>query len=431
MKKRMNVVSKGFIVLLLVFLCAGSAVFAAGNKEAAGSASPVSMTIATWTSNPDQLALLDSFVQEFAQKKGIEIKTTFESIAFGEYNTKLSLELQGSTAPDVYWVLETSAPAFIASGLLANLDDAMKEYNPSDFSKQSLELWSKDGSVYAIPFSTSPFFIIYNEDLFKKAGAKTPAELIAEGNWTWDTFRQVSKQVKDATGIWGYQTVDGGGYDVRILHNLCPIIRSFGGDVWTDDGQVLINSPESVAAVQMFHDMLYVDGSVVPPGDQSDFFAGNAAMTAGQVSRVSKLAESGFNWGIAPMPAGPNGDVPVIGQAAIGANAKGKNAQLAAELVAYMTDESCVARMAGIWPPARKSVLESEAFLTSNPLVSPEQMKMAVGDSIKTGRVLPSHIQYPQIEVESKMVYDKLWKPNADVKAILDEVAAVYKKYVK
>jgi multiple sugar transport system substrate-binding protein len=154
-------------------------------------------------------------------------------------------------------------------------------------------------------------------------------------------------------------------------------------------------------------------------------------MTVGQVSRVSKLVDAGFAWGIAPMPAGPKGNVPVIGQAAIGANAKGKNVVLASELVAYMTNKSSVAAMAGIWPPARKSVLESESFLTSNKAIPAQDMKAAVGDSIKTGRVLPSHLQYPQIEVESRMVFDKLWNANANVQSVLDEVAAVYKKYMK
>jgi len=419
------------LVVALILIVSTAGLFAAGAQEAAKPTSPVDITIATWTSNKDQIALLDSFVQGFAQSKGIVINTTFESIPFADYNTKLSLELQGAGGPDVFWVLETAAPAFIASNLLAKLDTAMKSYDPEDLSSQALALWSKGGSVYAIPFSTSPFFVLYNKDLFQKAGAKSPAELIAAGTWNWDTFRTASKQIKDITGVWGFQTVDGAGFESRVLHNLAPIVRSYGGDFWTEDGKVLINTPESVAAVKLFHDMVYADASVVPPGNQSDFFAGSAAMTVGQVSRVSKLIGAGFAWGIAPMPAGPKGDVPVIGQAAIGANAKGKNVALASELVAYMTNKSSVAAMAGIWPPARKSVLESESFLTSNKAIAAQDMKAAVGDSIKTGRVLPSHLQYPQIEVESRMVFDKLWNANANVQSVLDEVAAVYKKYIK
>lgn len=422
---------KKLLVLLLSVCMALSFLGAQGAKEAESSTGPVSIKISTWTSNKDQIALLDSFVQEFAALKGIEITTEFETITFAEYTTKLSLELQGSSAPDVYWVLENTAPAFVSSGYMADLTDALKEYDYDDFSSQAMGLWVKDGRVYGVPFSNSPFFVLYNEDLFKAAGCPTPSEMVQDGTWTWENFRKVSKQIKDATGVYGFQTVDGGGYDVRILHNLIPIIRAYGGDAWDDEGNILINSKESVEAVELFHNMLYKDGSVVPPGDQSDFYSGAAAMTVGQVSRVSKLAEGSFNWGMAPMPSGRAGSSAVIGQAAIAANAKGKNVEIARELVAYMTNKECVERIAGIWPPARKSVLESEGFLSSNPLVTPEQMKTAVAASIENGKVLPSHVNYPQIEVESKIVWDKLWNSNADVQAVCDEVAAVYAKYIK
>jgi multiple sugar transport system substrate-binding protein len=423
---------KRCFALFLALLCTAS-LFAAGTKETAQQTptGPVDIKISTWTSNKDQLALLGTFVKEFADKKGVQVNPQFETIPFAEYTTKLSLELQGTEAPDVFWILETAAPAFIESNLLAPLDSQLAAYDFNDFSKGALALWQKKGVTYAVPFSTSPFFMLYNADLFKKAGVKTPEEMVADGTWTWENFRKAAKTITDKTGVYAFQTVDGGGYDARILHNLLPIIRSYGGDAWTDDGKVLINSKESVEAIKLFHDMVYVDGSVVPPGKQDDFFAGNAAMTVGQVSRVSKLKDSTFAWGMAPMPAGPKGNVPILGQAAIGANKKGKNSALASELVAYMTSQSCVARMAGIWPPARKSVLASKEFLSSNPLVSPERMKASVASSIETGRVLPSHVQYPQIEVESKMVWDKLWNKNADVQAVADGVAAVYSKYIK
>ena len=422
----MKKIVKVFGALCIAFAAAQA--FAAGPTSAKGA--PVTMKITTWTSNKDQIALLNSFVEEFAQKKGIAVKADFETIPFGEYTAKLSLELQGNAAPDVFWILETSAPAFIRAKTLANLSNALASYNRDDLSESALELWKSGKAVYAVPFSTSPFFILYNADLLKKAGVKTPEQMIKDGTWTWENFRTMCKQIKDKTGVWAYQTVDGGGYGDRILRNLCPIIRSYGGDAWQGN-KVLINTPESVKAISLFHNMVFKDRSVVPPGDQSDFYAGNAAMTVGQVSRVSKLVSAPFAWGMAPMPAGPKGNIPVIGQAAIAANARGKKAALASELVAYMTSESCAARMAGIWPPARKSVLASAAFLSSNPNVKPEQMKASVADSIATGRVLPSHALYTQIQVESRMVWDKLWKADADVKAVVDEVAKVYSKYIK
>ena len=412
---------KKILFMLSVALLLGISL-SAGAEE-----SVIPIKITTWTPNKSQLALLGSFVDEFAAARGIQIKTTFETIDFQDYSSKLMMELSGEDAPDLYWVPETAAIAFIASGHLAALDKALADYHPEDFVENALALWRGGRKLYALPFSTSPFILLYNADLFAKAGVKTPEELAAAGEWTWENFRKISKQIKDATGVYAFQTVDGAGYTTHTLQTLLPIIRSYGGDAWNSKGEVMIDSDESVKAVRLFHDMLYVDGSVVPPGDESSFYAGTAAMTVGQISRVSNLDEVKWKWGIATLP----GNVPVIGQAALGVSSRGRNVRLAAELAAYMTSEPCAARVAGIWPPARYSVLKSEAFLTSNKRISAKQMSSAVAAAIASGRVLPSHALYPHIASEAQDAYDKLWNASADVAAVMHEVGKVYRYYIR
>jgi multiple sugar transport system substrate-binding protein len=406
----------------------GIALLALAALPLAAQAKAMELRFVTWTGNQAQLDLLGSFAKEFAQKSGKDVTVKFETIPFAEYTTKLALQLQSGSPPDAGWILENSAPAFIEGKLLLDLSAAMKPYNPADFSEPAMRLWKTGSKVWAIPFSTSPFVILFNRDLFAKVGLAAPDELAAKGQWTLAKFREAAAAIKKATGVYGFQGVDGQAYDARVWHNLLPFIRGFGGEAWSEDGTIGINSAKSVAGVSFFRDMLLVDGSVVPPGDQSDFYNGAAAMTVGQLSRVSKLAAVPWKWGMATLPAGPAANAQVIGQAAMGVFAKGKNAALAAELVAYMTSESCVARMAGIWPPARKSVLDSEAFLASNPALPPATMKAAIAEAIRVGNALPAHKSFPQIDLESKAEFDKLWRQGADVKAVLDAVAAIIKR---
>lgn len=412
--------------LFLLFVVVALAV--AGLSPLAAQAKPTELKFVTWTGNQAQLDLLGSFAKEFAEKSGKNVTVKFETIPFAEYNTKLALQLQSSSPPDAGWILENSAPAFIEGKLLLELNNAMKPYNPTDFSEPAMGLWKQGSKVFAIPFSTSPFVIFFNRDLFAKAGLAAPDELAAKGEWTLAKFREAAAKIRKTTGVYGFQGVDGQAYDARVWHNLVPFIRGFGADAWTEDGTILINSDKAVAGVSFFRDMLITDGSVVPPGDQSDFFNGAAAMTVGQLSRVSKLANVSWKWGMSTLPAGPAANAQVIGQAAMGVFAKGKNAALAADLVAYMTSESCVKRMAGIWPPARKSVLESPEFLSSNPAVPPAVMKASIANAIHVGATLPAHKNFPQIDMESKAEFDKLWKEKADVKAVLDAVAAIIKR---
>uniref|UniRef100_UPI00260A7848 extracellular solute-binding protein n=1 Tax=Oceanispirochaeta sp. TaxID=2035350 RepID=UPI00260A7848 len=223
--------------------------------------------------------------------------------------------------------------------------------------------------------------------------------------------------------------IDGAAYSSRVWHNLIPMIRGYGGDAWEQNGNVTINSPEAVKAVQLFHDMVYRDKSVVPPGDLSDFYAGSAAMTTGQISRVSKLKDVTWEWDIAPLPQGPAGSTSsnTIGQAAVVAFSAGKHSEAASAFVAFMTNKKNVAQMAKYWPPARKSIMDSSEFVTGNPDISMESMISTVIPGLKTGQVLPYHEKFPQISLAATGEFDRLWNKDADVKSILDDLAKAIK----
>lgn len=407
---------KKLLAVLMAVLMLAMAVPALGEEA-------VEMRIATWTSNEEQLALLESFVDEFAASKGITINPTFVSLSGTEYSSLLLMGLQSNEAPDAFWIMESDIKAFIAAGLCAKLNDALTDYDPDDLDAGAMSLWCDGEDIYAVPFSTSPFIMIYNADLFEQAGLKDPNEYAAEGTWTWETFRECMKAIKDETGVYGYMTVNNAGFADRTVMNLTPFVRGFGGDFWTDDLEVLIDSEESIAAVQMFHDMVYVDGSVVPPGDESNFFTGGAACTFNQISQLGNLVDVDWTWGVCKLP----GDVSFLGQAAMAANPNSANPELAAELVAYMTNSECAARVAKYWPPCRHSVLDSEEFLTSNAYLSAEQMKDIVADSVLSSRAMSNNINSPTIDIETEILFDKLWNADADVAAILGEIATVYR----
>lgn len=415
---------KRFLALIMTLVLAFSMSAIAAADE--------TVTISLWSGNEAQQALLKSFVDEYAAANNTKIDVVFQYVPYAEYNTKLMLNLNSAdAAPDLFWCLENAAPTFIASGYPAALDAELAAYNPEDLSAAALNLWQKDGATYAVPFSTSPVFIAYNKDILEQAGIEVmPAELYAKGEWTWEKFREIAKQIKDKTGVWAYQTGNGEGYTARVTTNLLMLIRSYGSDAWDAEGNVTIDNEAAVQAVKLFHDMVYVDGSIVPPGDESSFVTGTAAMTSCQKSELGALADVTWKWDVAPIPAGPAGEVPMIGQAALCANSQSPKADLAKKLVAYMTSEPCVARMAIYWPPARYSVLNSEAFLSGDGVLSAEQMERTVVAGIATGKVLPSHEEWAAMSEEARIYFDELWSADADVAAALAEVAEVYRSYM-
>ena len=422
---------KRFVFGAILFTAA-AVLFAGGSGETKQSAGTqgqaVKLRFTTWTGDKEQLGLLKSIADEFnASQNTYKTDVSFETVPFQDYVSKITLQLSGSNPPDLGWMVETAAPTFVNSGVLVDLKESLRKYDFPDLNPMALELWSNGGKVYGVPFSTSPFVIFYNKTMIEKAGVPVPSDLAAKGEWTWEAFRKIAKAVKDKTGVYGFQGMDGMTYDKRVWHTLVPLIRSYGADAWDRSGTIGLNSPQAVQAVKFFHEMVYRDKSIVPPGDQSDFYAGNAAMTAGQISRVTKLKDVTWKWDLAPMPTGPTTVSDTIGQAAIVVFGAGKNKEAARELLAYMTNKENVLKMAKYWPPARVSVMKSDAFLKSNPLISPESMQKAVVSGLLQGKVLPSHEKFPQIDLAASAQFDKLWNPSADVQAVMDAVAQAVK----
>ena len=386
---------------------------------------PVNLRFTVWSGNEAHLALLNGIADEY-RKTNPNVTVKYDVIPVSDYVSKITVQLAGGSPPDAGWILERTAPTFVSAGVLVDLAPTVKakaDYNLADFSQPALGLWTKGDAVYGIPFSTSPFFVFYNEDMFKAAGVETPQQLLAKNQWTWENLAKSAKAVLKGApqGTYGFATEDGGIYtQTGSFQNIVPILRAYGGEAWNPEGtKCLLDTPESVAAIKLYHDMVYVDKSAPPPGQQADYYAGTAAMTIGQLSRVARLKDAKFKWDVVPLPAGPKSQPYVIGQAAIGVFNASKNKEVAKDFVAFMTSKDNVAKLAQFFPPARVSVLEGDALLKANPQVPADRMKQVVVEGIKQGAVLTAHPDFPKIELTAQPEFDKLWKAGVDVQATM------------
>lgn len=409
---------KFFYLILSCLLLISAAV---GSVSAQDDAADLRFTV--WVGPGAALDMLNGVAANYTAEHP-NVTITFDTIPFGEYTSQLVLQLAGSNPPDGGWILETNAPQFVQSGVITDLTptlSAYRDYNFEDFSASALGLWEAGDALYGLPFSTSPFLIIYNTDAFEAAGLETPNELAAKGEWTWEALASAAKTITDTQGMYGFESNDGNVYTDNFWGTMIPIIRAYGGDAWDASGNCLLNSAESVAAIQLYHNMAFVDGSAVPPGETATFVGGQAAMRIGQISRVAALDGATFGWDIAPMPTGPGGNGSVIGQAALAVFRNSPNQDVALDFIAFMTNRQNAETMAQFFPPARMEVLNSDTFLNSNTRLTPEQMMLVV-EGIENGAVLPSSPNFSQISLQSRALFDELWQPDADVQATMDAV---------
>ncbi|MEU7656757.1 sugar ABC transporter substrate-binding protein [Micromonospora taraxaci] len=409
----------------VVALAAMLGLSACGGGDSAGSDGPVSLRMTTWSANEAHLKLFNEIAAEYRSSHPNVKEITFDPIPFEGYTTTLTTQIAGGNPPDLAWVLENAAPDFVSSGALLPLDDTLRAtdgYAFDELAPSATKLWQSDGKLYGYPFSTSPFGIFVNTDLVKAAGAKSPAELIAANSWTWENAVTTASAVATKTGKAGLVVRD---FDYKGWDNLSTIWTGWGAQAWSADGRTCgFNAGEMVDAMTFLHKAIFTAKALPGPGTAADFFAGEAGMTITQISRASLLEKQKFGWDLVPLPAGPKGDYSVIGQGGMGVLKKGKNAKVAADFLAFLTNPANSAKLAQFFPPPRTPLLTAATLAKTNPLLKPEQLQSVVIDGIAGGVVKPNHTGQAELSQAVRSALDPMWKPDADVRAVLDGVCS-------
>lgn len=403
--------------LLTLTACGGSG--SGGDPDA-----PVSLRVAVWTANDDHLALFDEIADAYIAEHPRVEKITFDPLPFDGYTTALTTQIAGGNAPDLAWIFESSAPDFVSSGALVPLDEVLtgtEGYAFEDLLPATTELWREDDQLFAYPFSTSPFAVFANLDLLAEAGVPAPAEMTGAGEWTWDEAIGAASTVAGQTDASGMVIRD---FDYTGWDYLATLWTGWDAQAWDESSQCGFDRPEMVGAMTFLHEAVFERGAMPGPGTSADFFAGEAAYTVTQISRASLLEEAGFAWDMVPLPAGPAGEYAVIGQAGLGVLRVGDHPEIAADFLAHFTAPENSARLAEYFPPPRESQLTAETLAQTNPLLSAEQLQDTVVAGIAGGVVKPSHLGQEQIAQTVRAQLDALWKPGADVPAVLGDVCA-------
>ncbi|MFC0529366.1 ABC transporter substrate-binding protein [Phytohabitans kaempferiae] len=416
MRKRVAAAALAAAVLAGTAACGG---------DDAGSDGPVSLRMTIWSSNEAHLKLFNEIAEAYRAEHPNVASITYDSLPLETYTTTLTTQIAGGNPPDLAWLFENSAPDFVSSGALVPLDDTLKDtagYEYDSLVPAALKLWQRDGQLYAYPFSTSPFGVFVNTDLVAAAGKQNPAELAAAGKWDWTAALDLATAVNAKTGKAGLVVRD---WDYKAWDNLSTVWTGWGAQAWSDDGKTCgFDAPEMVEAMTVLHKAIFVDKALPGPGTAADFFAGEAALTVTQISRAALLQDGKFKWDLVPLPAGPKGPYAVIGQGGIGVLKRGENAEVAADFLAYLTNPANSAKLAQFFPPPRTTLLTADTLAKTNPLLSPEQLQSVVIDGITQGVVKPNHTGQAELNQAVRAALDPLWKPDADVKAVLGAVCA-------
>ncbi|MBB6098108.1 multiple sugar transport system substrate-binding protein [Deinobacterium chartae] len=399
-----------------VGIVVGLALLAASSAQAQN----VKLRFSTWAGG-DGLALLQQLAKEYNQKNP-NVQVVVEVTPFADYARKVAVQIASNDAPDVGWLAERDVPAFLASKAVLDLKATVnaRDFNLADFPASTLALWKQGQGVYGVPFSNSPQVLFYNKDLFQRAGVPDPMQQYAKGTWDYAAFQAAAKAIKDKTGAFGARIMR---LDPKAWNSgTLAVLWSNGGGAYDKNLKCSLNSAGSVRGLQLMHDMMFKDGSMPRPGDQTTFETGRIGMYADNVSYSAQMRGASFKWGIAPMPKGPGGRITQLGQAGYVVFAKTAHPKEASDFLKFLASPEVMARTAKFFPPPRKSVLNSREYLASNPAIPASSIKTALVSQLGSARVFITGTNFLRENDVITSGFDRLFQPNANVKNVVDGI---------
>ena len=193
---------------------------------------------------------------------GVVVQQQSAGTGQAEYRERILTSIVAGTPPDVFLLDNIDVPAFTSRGVTIDLSPYLRRLGVdlTRYDSMVVGIFRRGEAVYALPKGYTPMVMVYNKDLFDRAGVPYPSD-----DWTWDDFRRVAKAL--TRDIDGDGQVDqwGTAFDRRVFLWL-PWLWSGGADVLCPDGtraSGCLDAPASVEAIRWYTNWVTRD-SIVP-----------------------------------------------------------------------------------------------------------------------------------------------------------------------
>ncbi|MCM3270845.1 ABC transporter substrate-binding protein [Paenibacillus elgii] len=314
----------------------------AGNNAAESGAEKKSVTITAAVQKHSAIDALQALLPEFEKETGIKVK--FEVLPQEEQDAKVELTLaSGSDQYDVFLLDHMYTPKYAKANWIEDLSPFIEKnkstININDFMQGYVSALSYEGKVYALPLYGESTMLMYNKELFEKAG-------IAKAPTTFDELKEAAaKLTKD--GHYGIVMRGQRGAGMNV-YTWAGFYNAFGAK-WLVDGKPAVNSDAAVQATQLYADLITKYG---PPGganfswDQVQLAVqqGTVAMAIDATNFAARLENPENSkvvgkMGYAFVPKGPNGSSPSSATRGFAIPKTSKNKEAAFQFIQWALSE--------------------------------------------------------------------------------------------
>jgi len=269
-----------------------------------GSAEPVKLVFLR-SGGEGEKEVVGPQVEAFTAETGIEVEMIM--VPWGQGFQKMMTMVGSGNAPDVAYTGSRYIPSLAEMGAITPITvpaDRQSEYFDSIW---GMVTWN--GEIYGVPSAFSSKVLYYNKDLFEQAGLDPNSPPT-----TWEELEAAAKAINENTDANGFALA--GAKFVSTTSQFFNFLYQNGGEVIDSDGNVVINSPEAVEALEFYASLAdYAETGPIAHQreDLWELFAEEVVgMYISGPWRRAAFVDAGINFGVAPLPAGPNGSSSTI-----------------------------------------------------------------------------------------------------------------------
>lgn len=250
-----------------------------------------------------------------AQSSDYNVLLNASVASFDEMHDRLLIALQsGVGAPDIVDIeIQRFATFLRGDPPLHPLTDLVDQHR-EELVEERLAPYQLEGVEYGIDYHLGSFVMYYNSEIMDEAGVDVDAIE------TWDDYIEAGQQVVEETGIMMTSVETQNRFSI-----LGPMLQN-GGGTYNEAGEMILDSPENVEAIEMVASMVHEHGiAEPPPGSEHNDPAYYQALNAGEYASVwypqwymirftDQMPDTEGKILVRPMPAfEPGGNVSTMG----------------------------------------------------------------------------------------------------------------------
>ena len=290
---------------------------------------------------------MEQLIENF-QAANPDITVTMTHFPYADYRTKVAAAIPAGEGPDVVQLFYGWLNDYVEADLIQPLPT--EAFPPdridAEFFPMVRAMKGEDGRYWALPTAVRSLALFYNERLFEEAGIEGPPQTLDQ---MVEAARKMTK--RDSAGNITQVGITAGmtAQDHHWFREV--LVRQFGGEPYLDDyKKVNYNSEAGIKALEFYTGLASGDDPVTSFGfmdePQAAFKAGLAGMHIDGSFRIGSLADiRGLKWGVAELPAGPDGtrsNYSSYWVNAITTKAEGERYDAAVKFMDYITSDEAM-----------------------------------------------------------------------------------------